>query len=53
MECNNVLARFNEFSLSDQQRNLLKLKNLASLREFVRDELHIPSLKGRREAEGS
>ena len=45
MECNSVLARFNEFSLSDQQRNPLKLKNLASFREFVRDELHIPSLK--------
>ena len=45
MECKSVLARINEFSLSDQQRNLLKLKNLASLREFVRDELHIPSLK--------
>ena len=45
MVCKSVLARINEFSLSDQQRNLLKLKNLASLREFVRDELHIPSLK--------
>ena len=48
MVCKSVLARINEFSLSDQQRNLLKLKNLASLREFVRDELHIPSLKGKK-----
>ena len=54
MECNSVLARFNEFSLSDQQRNPLKLKNLASFRELVRDELHIPSLKEEEEGtEGS
>ena len=54
MVCKSVLARINEFSLSDQQRNLLKLKNLASLREFVRDELHIPSLKEEEEGtEGS
>ena len=36
---------FIEFSISGQQRKLFKLKNLGSLREFVRVVLHIPSLK--------
>ena len=45
MECIRWVARFFEFNFSDQQINSIKLKKLGSLREFVRDVLHIPSLK--------
>jgi len=45
MECIRWVARFFEFNFSDQQINSIKLKNLGSLREFVRDVLHIPSLE--------
>ena len=44
IECIRWVARFFEFNFSDQQINSIKLKNLGSLREFVRDVLHIPSL---------
>ena len=45
MECIRWVARFFEFNFSDQKINSIRLKNLESLREFVRDVLHIPSLK--------
>ena len=45
MECTSGLARFIKFSFSDQHINSIKLKNLGSLRDFVRDVLHIPLLK--------
>ena len=45
MECIRWVAWFFEFNFSDQQINSIKLKNLGSLREFVRNVLHIPSLK--------
>ena len=44
MECIRWVAWFFEFNFSDQQINLIKLKRLGSLMEFVRDVLHIPSL---------
>ena len=44
MECIRWDAWFFEFNFSDQQLNSIELKNLGSLREFVRDVLHIPSL---------
>ena len=44
MECIRWVARFFEFNFSDQKINSIRLKNLESLREFVRDVLHIPSL---------
>ena len=43
IECIRWVARFFEFNFSDQQINSIKLKNLGSLREFVRNVLHIPS----------
>ena len=45
MECIRWFPWFIEFSFSGQQRKLFKLKNLGSLREFMRVVLHIPSLK--------
>ena len=45
MECIRWVAWFFEFNFRFQQINSIKLKNLGSLREFVRDVLHIPSLK--------
>ena len=56
IECIRWVARFFEFNFSDQKINSIRLKNLESLREFVRDVLHIPSLKWKkrepREARG-
>ena len=45
MECIRWVARFFESNFGDQQINSIKLKNLGSLRKFLRDVLHIPSLK--------
>ena len=54
MECIRWVARFFESNFGDQQINSIKLKNLGSLREFVRDVLHIPSLVEEEEgAEGT
>jgi len=54
MECIRWVARFFEFNFSDQKINSIRLKNLESLREFVRDVLHIPSLVEKEEgAEGT
>ena len=40
MDCQGSLSLVFEIN-----KNSFKLKNLGNLREFVRDELHIPSLK--------